>query len=395
MKSLLLAAALLGPCSALIAAGKLTVAAGDYDRRGTVVECKLPPGVSGLSAADGTTVPVQHANGRAWFILPDLKRGATKTFEFIKADAPARATAKRDSASVTLSAFGKTALVYRTEKTALPPNRADLKPIFQRGAYIHPVLSPGGKQITDDYPSNHKHHHGIWFAWTKTDFEGRSPDFWNMGDGKGTVEFVALDQSWSGSVHAGFVSRHQQVDLTAPRPKAALNETWDVKLYAVGQDAKQPYFLFDIEIVDTCAGDAPVKLPEYRYGGIAVRCNWAWNGRGKMNFLNSEGSTDRTKGERNQTRGRWAHIGGALDGGPTGIAVLDHPANIYSPQPQRIHSDEPFIIMAPQQAGDLEIAPGKPLTLRYRFAVADGAPDKAELDRLWNDFAHPPTVTSE
>ena len=52
-----------------------------------------------------------------------------------------------------------------------------------------------------------------------------------------------------------------------------------------------------------------------------------------------------------------------------------------------------FVSDAPQQAGDVEITPEKPLTLRYRFVVADGAPDKAELDRLWNDYAHPPIVT--
>ena len=56
--------------------------------------------------------------------------------------------------------------------------------------------------------------------------------------------------------------RHRQVDLTAPKPKAALNETWNVKLYAVGQQAKQPAFLFDIEVTDVCATDAPVKLPK-------------------------------------------------------------------------------------------------------------------------------------
>ena len=271
-------------------------------------------------------------------------------------------------------------------------DRPDLKPIFQRGGYIHPVLSPGGKQITDDYPSNHKHHHGLWWAWTHTEFEGRKPDFWNMGDSKGTVEFVALDKTWSGNVHAGFISRHRQVDLLAPQPKTALHETWNVKLYAVGNDARHPCFVFDLEITDTCA-HGPLKLPQYRYGGIGVRGNWAWNGKDKLNFLNSEGMTDRSKGDNAETVGRWAHLGGLVDGALTGIAVLGHPANVRAPQPQRIHPSEPFLNFAPQQAGDVEITPDKPLTLRYRFVVADGAPDKAELDRLWNDYAHPPKVT--
>ncbi len=375
-----------------VAVESITVDAGDFDRRETIVECQLPIGVSGL-VSEGDHPVVQHdASGKAWFIVSDLKRGEKRTYTFAKANGPVRVGADEKPGIVTLTAFGKTAFVYRTEKTELPKDRSDLTPVFQRGGYIHPVLSPGGKQVTDDYPTNHKHHHGIWFAWTHTEFEGRTPDFWNMGDGKGTVEFVGLDKSWNGTVHAGFSSRHRQVDLSAPVPRTALNETWNVKLYAVGNQAKQPYFLFDLEVTDVCATDSPVKLPKYRYGGIGVRGNWAWNGKEHLNFLNSEGTTDRSKGENNETVGRWAHLGGAVDGALTGIAILGHPENASAPQPQRIHPTEPFFNFAPQQAVDLEIAPGKPFTARYRFVVADGAPDKAELERLWNDYAHPPKV---
>jgi hypothetical protein len=395
MKSLACIAAVF--CAAPVFAASITVEAGDYDRRDCVVECKLPPGVSGLMVGDNT-VAVQHESqapeGVAWFIERELKRGTKKTYRFVKADSLAAAQARAGNGTVTLSVLNKTAFTYRTEKAEFPPDRPDLKPIYQRGGYIHPVLSPSGKQVTDDYPVNHKHHHGIWFAWTHTEFEGRTPDFWNMGDGKGFVEFKSLDKTWSGPVHAGFISQHRQMDTTlkGEKPKTALLETWNVKLFAVGNNAKQPYYLFDMEITDSCA-HGPVKLPQYRYGGIGVRGNWAWNGKDKLNFLNSEGVTDRSKGEEGQTVGRWAHMGGLVDGALTGIAVLDHPDNVRAPQPQRIHPTEPFLCLAPQQAGDVEITPGHPLTLRYRFVVADGAPDKTELDRLWNDYAHPPKVT--
>ena len=390
---LLLLAGVVAAC----AAESATVEAGDFDRHETVVECQLPIGVSGLVSNDDHPL-VQHDGGKAWFVVRDLKRGEKRTYTFAKANGSRSVNAEAKPGTVTLSAFGKTALVYRTEKTELPKDRPDLKPIFQRGGYIHPVLSPGGLQVTDDYPSNHKHHHGLWFAWTHTEFEGRKPDFWNMGDGKGTVEFRSLDQSWSGTVHAGFISQHRQMDLTEKgadgtplKPKTALLETWNVKLYAIGHEAKQPYFLFDMEITDTCA-HGPVKLPKYRYGGLGVRGNWAWNGADKLNFLNSTGTTDRSKGDNNETVGTWAHLGGRVDGTLTGLAILGHPANANAPQPQRIHPTEPFFNFAPQQAGALEIAPGKPFVARYRFVVADGAPDKAELDRLWNDYAHPPKV---
>jgi hypothetical protein len=41
----------------------------------------------------------------------------------------------------------------------------------------------------------------------------------------------------------------------------------------------------------------------------------------------------------------------------------------------------------------MEIKPGEKYVSRYRFVVHDGPADRAELDRLWNDYAHPPIVT--
>ena len=397
MKFLLLLALLAS--AALAGETNITIEAGDFDRSYTVVECVLPPGLEpGILAHSVTGIGQDTAlqigpDGRGWFIERNLKRGERKTYVFKSgiARVPVRATPGKGK--VTLSAFGRSAFVYNTEKTAFPPDRPDLKPIYHRGGYIHPVLSPAGKQITDDYPANHQHHHGIWWAWTHTEFEDRKPDFWNMGAGKGTVEFVALDKTWSGPVHAGFVSRLREVDLTAPTPKTALNETWNVQLFALGNDADHPYFVFDVEVTDTCATDAPLKLPEYRYGGIGLRGNGAWDGATNMTFLTSEGQTDRSKGDKNETRGRWMHMGGLVQGGRTGIAVLGHPGNVRAPQPMRMHPTEPFFNFAPQQAGGMEINPGQPFVARYRFVVADGAPDKAELDRLWNDYAHPPKVT--
>ena len=211
-----------------------------------------------------------------------------------------------------------------------------------------------------------------------------------MGEGKGRVEFVAVDETWSGLVHGGLQSRHRFVDLTAPEPEVALNETWQITLYNVGRGASR-YWMVDLVSTQDCATASPVKLPKYHYGGLGFRGNWSWNGKDKTFFLTSEGETDRVKG--NETRGRWCHISGDVDGARVGIAILCHPDNFRAPQPMRLHPAEPFFCFAPSQLGDWEIAPGKPYVSRYRFIAADGPPDKAELERLWNDYAHPPIIT--
>ena len=98
------------------------------------------------------------------------------------------------------------------------------------------------------------------------------------------------------------------------------------------------------------------------------------------------------KKDGNETRGRWCHVGGLIDGALYGVAVLGHPDNFRAPQPMRLNPNDPFFCYAPSQLGDWEITPGKPYVSRYRFIVADGGPDKVEIERHWNDYAKPPVV---
>jgi hypothetical protein len=370
------------------------VAAGEFDREQTVVSFPLPDEAREyrtFSRPNGTPMPFQvDAGGRGWFVLNRLKAGATRTLKLAPGKLSRSADAvkaQRAGGTVQFTTDGKAALTYQAEKSE--PPRPDIPPLFQRGGYLHPVFSPSGKVVTDSYAPNHIHQHGIWFAWTKTEFQGRQPDFWNMGQGKGTVEFVALSNVWSGPVHAGLVSTHRFVDLTASEPVTALHEIWEVQVFAVGRGAKA-FHMFDLTSTQRCATSAPLKLPKYHYGGMGFRGPWEWNGPENAFFLTSEGETNRIAG--NESRGRWCHIGGMVDGELTGIAVLSHPENFRAPQPMRLHPKEPYISFAPQQLGEMEIAPGTTYVSRYRFVVADGAPDKEFIERLWRDYAHPVAV---
>ena len=134
-------------------------------------------------------------------------------------------------------------------------------------------------------------------------------------------------------------------------------------------------------------------LPKYLFGGLGFRGRRDWDGKDNCTFLTSEGR-DRSNG--NETRGKWCWVGGKVEGGEmAGVAILCHPDNFRFPQPMRLHPDEPFFCYAPSQLGDWAIEPGKPYVARYRFVVSDGPADKAEVERLWNDYANPPKVTVE
>jgi len=294
-------------------------------------------------------------------------------------------TAKREGTQIIFRAGDREMFRYQAEPGPLP--RPTIKEAYRRGGYLHPLLTPSGKLVSDDFPAKHIHHHGVWWAWTKTEFEGRTPDFWNMGYNKGRVEFVAVDDVWAKDGAAGFKARHQFVDLQAAPPKPALLETWEIRASTAG-DEKSPRYVIDLTSTQTCAGDAPLKLPKYHYGGIGFRGHHTWDEGTPCQFLTSEGITDRLKG--NETRARWMWTGGPVDGAVAGLTMLCHPKNFRAPQPVRLNPTEPFVCFAPQQEGEMEIKPGTPYISRYRLIIADGKPEKETAEAWWKEYEEKP-----
>ena len=244
--------------------------------------------------------------------------------------------------------------------------------------------------MTDDFPPDHLHHKGIWFPWTKTEFEGRHPDFWNLGAKTGTVRFAGFEGVTSGPVWGGFRVNHEHVDLSAPGRKTALLEQWDVRIWNVGGPEKG-FWLMELATRQRCATESPLILPEYRYGGLGFRGNREW---GLMNttFLTSEG---KGRLDGHGTRAKWCDVAGTVGGKWTGVTIMGHPSNFRFPEPMRIHPSEPFFCFAPSQAGEWRIEPGKEHAVRYRFFVHDGKTTPETAERFWNDFGNPPQVAIE
>src|ERR1044071_5742957 len=53
----------------------------------------------------------------------------------------------------------------------------------RRCCYVHPVYAPNGAVVTDDFPKDHWHHRGIFWAWPVVRFEGKQYDVWTLRGG--------------------------------------------------------------------------------------------------------------------------------------------------------------------------------------------------------------------
>lgn len=81
---------------------------------------------------------------------------------------------------------GKHLFTYNYAVT-YPPQGVDT--VYKRSGFIHPLRTLEGEVLTNCSPSDHYHHFGLWYAWTKTTFEENEIDFWNLYKKQGTVRF--------------------------------------------------------------------------------------------------------------------------------------------------------------------------------------------------------------
>ncbi len=373
----------------------LEVAAGDHDRAGVPVFFALPeslrgaPGFRLVRIGDGgpTDVPVQREAVDpprvVWLMRDPLPAGKTRRYRLTAVENRDSAQAVRcveDGGVLRVTVGDRPALVYNAEPTRASDRKQSY---YDRSGFLHPVMSPSGRVITDDLNPDHMHQHGIMYAWRQCEFEGHAVDFWDEKAQLGKIAHVKTESVGGGPVFAHFTVHLAHRDLTLGG-KPVLNETWRVRVYNLARA-----FLFDLESVQTCATSSPLTVKKFHYGGVAVRGSKQWKKGVGFDFLTSEGKT-RTDG--NHTRARWCAIAGAIDGKPAGLTVLSHPDNFRAPQPVRLHPSMPYYCWAPMVPDAFNIEPARPFVSRYRFIAYDGQTDAAVMERMWQDYAHPVAV---
>ncbi len=270
--------------------------------------------------------------------------------------------------------------ILRYHKSIVQPPEG-VSPLYARSGHLHPVWTPAGRVVTSEFPADHLHQHGVFSAWVKTTFEGRSVDFWNQKGGTGTVEHVRVLDRVPRGENAGFTVELRHLDLSAPGgPKPVLREIWQVTA-----TAQQGAFLFDIESRQTCIADSPLLIHEYHYGGMAFRGADAWlntsDTASGFRFETSEG-LDRIDG--NHTRPRWVAARGPIDGSPCTLAIAGKPGNFRHPQPVRLHPSKPYFVFSSCVLGEFQLNPGVEHVNSYRYVVADGTLSPEQIDSLLN-----------
>lgn len=373
----------------------VAVEAGEFDRVDTPVVFEAAwdvPADARLSLTDldsGAEVPVQRLPGKktrlVWLLSDRLSAGHTRQYRLNVArdgEAEVAATCVAADGWLKIDVEGKPVLRYAAE-VQTPPE--ELSPVYRRSGFIHPLFDPEGRILTDDFPPDHAHQHGVFFAWVNTTFEGRKIDFWNQAAETGRIEHVETLGTQQGPVFAQFTTKLRHLDITTPdAPRPVLEERWVVRVCRLTD-----YFLFDLTSAQTCVAKSPLVINEYHYGGMALRGAREWFEQPEHDMLTSDGATRK---DGNHTRPVWVEMYGNIQGKPSGVTIMGSPQNHGYPQPVRLHPTKPYLCFAPMVLGEFSIEPGQPYISRYRLVAHVGKPDPNLNERIWNDYAHPPKV---
>lgn len=375
----------------------IEVKAGKYTRYQTPVQVSLPrPLPAGTlytikNAKTGSTTVGQLLDSVTLvFILPDSMPASTwHTYTVSKmarghiTENKVKVTQQKNGLQVSIR--NKPIFFYHTQE-AMPP--ADSPAWYRRSGFIHPLYSPGGQILTDDFPAGHTHQHAIFNAWTRTTFRHEMVDFWNQHSKKGTVEHIEVRRIREGPVvtELRVLLRHKSL-----LHGEVLREMWVLRVYPFSD-----YYLFDLISEERNVTTDTLFLEKYHYGGLGFRGSSHWNDHDKKNFQNrwhvltSEGIRDSAA---NHTHARWVDASGLINGQAAGATVFDHPVNFRYPQPIRVHPTMPYWVYSPVVDGSFTINPGTWYRSQYRYYVHQQMPELSALERVEKDWVVPPDVT--
>lgn len=346
-------------------------------------------------SAEGSAVVGEIVARELLRLLPELKSSVQR--ELSGGDEPQRAksnsnlgglSVQETDATIQLERGNTPLLVYNKQSPAVPPG---IDPIYARSGFLHPVYSPTGKIITATFPADHAHQHGIFAAWAKTTYAGRSIDFWNLAAETGRVVHQRVNKTFNHVAGTGF-----EVDLvhqTASEPIVdVLRESW--KVVAFPTDGS--FYCFDIESQQRALTEAPLVVEKYHYGGMALRGRVEWVQGEKLvdaagqpiateasDFVNDLGSA---RQQGNHQHARWVSLYGEIDGQPASIVVLSHADNYRAPQAARLHPTKPYFSFSPCVDGQFVIDREHPQLARYRYLVTDAKPDPQWIERQWQNW---------
>jgi hypothetical protein len=233
-----------------------------------------------------------------------------------------------------------------------------IDPRQTRSCYIHPLYSLDGKILTEDFPRDHFHHHGVFWTWPIVKTRGQDTQTWHPANLR--QYFIRwLKREVEKDIATLSVENAWKLD----GQEIVAKEIVTLHIHPVAGDGRAIDFDLRIEAIR-----GPLTLqgtPDQNkgYGGFSLR--------GAPMFKGRPVSTDRGefKGEPNNVTLRWAD----LSTEEMGVAIFVSPDHPGFPTSWILrNSYAGFLNVSWPGLEPVVLQPSQPISLRYRMYVHRG-----------------------
>ena len=261
-------------------------------------------------------------------------------------------------------------LFYRTAPKTTKENT------HSRANYCHPLYGLDGHVFTEDFPSDHLHHRGIFWAWHQV-YVGNAPmgDMWACEDFKWDIHTVQIPEPqedsaalkagvyWKSSGWKGGLAPFAEEAVTIRVHKAAGDTRWidfDIEILALEEGLR-------------IGGSNDVK----GYGGFSTRI--VLPADIQMSGPNGPVTPQNTA----VAAGNWVNFSGTFGETTSNFAILVHPSNPGHHRNWILRRSGSAQNIAYPGREPIPISTTKPLVLRYRLVVHENA----DLNQLFSEYS--------
>jgi hypothetical protein len=240
--------------------------------------------------------------------------------------------------------------------------------------YVHPMYGLDGEVLTDDFPEDHRHHRGLYWAWPHIRV-GDSGDELSSWEHQGIrYQF----RQWLAQEADGEHARLGVANGWMVGDKEVVKEEVWLTVHPPTDAGRA----IDVELKWT-PGDEPITLwgaEEKSYGGLTLRY-------APREDTTITVPTGRTADDLVVTKLPWADLSAKFKGASarSGAAVLVDPAHPNGPL-EWMTRDYGLLAVGWPGVNKLTMEPGKTVVCRYRVWIHRGMPEARALQRQYEAY---------
>ena len=250
---------------------------------------------------------------------------------------------------------------------------------YERSNYVHPLYDLNGNVLTEDFPADHRHHRGIFWAWHQVVVNGkRVGDQWINEDSIWEVQNSEILPREKGSA-AVWVKLHWKSPRwldDSGKQKPFVEEITTIRAHTREGNTRKIDFTIELTALEDdvrIGGSEDVK----GYGGFSTRIRLPKD----IRFLGHNGPV--TPQITSVRAGPWLDFSGSYGAKPgSGLTVLTHPSAPGFPQPWILRSSGSMQNPAFPGRHLILVPTDEPLTFRYRLVLHQGELTRDRLDQF-------------